>query len=67
LTTTLNGTIVDSITLNNQVLTSAYRIGFSADQDDEDFRTYIKNLTINVNNGERIYESTLQNITILPF
>lgn len=67
LTTTLNGTTVDTRTLDNQVLTSAYRIGFSADQDNEDFRTYIKNLTINVNNGEQIYESSLQNVAILPF
>jgi len=67
LTTALNGTTIDTITLNDQVLTSAYRIGFSADQDNEDLRTYIKNLTINVNNGEQIYESTLENVAILPF
>lgn len=62
--TLFNGTIIDTITLNNQVLTSDYRIGFCADQDDTDFRTYIKDLTININNGESIYRSTLQNITI---
>ena len=26
----------------------------------------IKNLTINVNNGEQIYNNSLQNITVLP-
>ena len=64
--TLLNGTILDTITLNDQVLSSNYRIGFCADQDDTDYRTYIKNLTINVNNGEQIYNNSLQNITVLP-
>lgn len=67
LNTKLNGTIIDTITLDDQVLTSDYRIGFCADQDNTSFRTYIKNLTININNGEKIYESTLQNTTISPF
>lgn len=37
LNTILNGTIVDTLTLDDQVLTSAYRIGFSADQDNMEF------------------------------
>lgn len=68
LNTILNGSMpLDTITLNDQVLTSAYRIGFCADQDNTSFRTYIKNLTININNGETIYESSLQNVIIPPF
>ena len=62
--TLLNGSVLDTITLNNEVLSSNYRIGFTADQDG--LRTYIKNLTINVNNSEQIYSSSLQNITVLP-
>ena len=64
--TLLNGTVIDTITLNDQVLSSNYRVGFTADQDNTDFRTYIKNLTINVNNCEQCYGSSLQNITVLP-
>jgi len=64
--TLLNGTVLDTITLNDQVLSSNYRVGFTADQDYTDYRTYIKNLTINVNNCEQCYGSSLQNITVLP-
>lgn len=67
LNTILDGTIIDTITLNDQVLTGDYRIGFSADQDNTDYRTYIKNLTIDINNGETVYESSLQDITIPLF
>jgi len=64
--TLLNGTVLDTITLNDQVLSSNYRIGFCADQDNTDYRTYIKNLKINVNNCQQCYSSSLQNITVLP-
>lgn len=62
--TKFNETIINTLTIDDQVLTSDYRIGFTADQDDDEFKTYIKNLIININNGEAIYESSLQNITI---
>lgn len=67
LNTKFGGTIVDTITLDDQVLASDYRIGFSADQDSLGSKTYIKNLTINVNSGEQIYTSSLQNVSISPF
>lgn len=67
LNTLLDGSIVDTITLNDQTLSGAYRIGFSADRDGSSSKTYIKNLTVNVNNGELTYSSSLQTITIPPF
>lgn len=63
--TKLNGTIIDTISLDNQTLNCNYRIGFSADNDT--LKTYIKNLKININNGEKIYNNNLQNVTIPPF
>lgn len=70
--TKLNDSILNTITINNQSLKMSipaqdYRIGFCADQDDMSFKTYITNLKINVNNGETIYESSLQNVAISPF
>ena len=66
LNTLLDGSIVDTITLNDQMLSGDYRIGFSADIEGSSSKTYIKNLTVNVNNGEYTY-SSLQNITIPQF
>jgi len=63
----LNGVPVwdRTITVNNPALGN-YRIGFCADADDPNLdRTYMKNLTINVNNGEQVYRSSLQNINLL--
>lgn len=65
LTTKLNGNIVNSISLNDNKLSNDYRIGFCSDRDTSSFKTYIKNLKININNGEQIYENSLQNIIIL--
>jgi hypothetical protein len=61
----LGNTLVpgSSITLSSLKINNDYKIGFCADQD-ETTRAYIKNLTININNGELIYTNTLQNITI---
>jgi hypothetical protein len=44
-----------------ETLGSDYRIGFAADQDSEGLRTYIKNLTISVNDNDVVYEDTLRN------
>lgn len=62
--TLLNGVIVDSCTLNGQTLGVDYRIGFCADNDDIASKSYMRNVTININNGEKIYSNNLNNISI---
>lgn len=67
LNTLLENTIVDTITLDDVLPSGNYRIGFTADQDNIDFKTYIKNLNIHVvDDSENDYTrmSTLQSINI---
>jgi hypothetical protein len=63
--TYLGSTHVDTNSGTITKLSSDYKIGFTADQDTPHIRTYIKNLTINVNNGEQIYNNSLIN-PIIP-
>ena len=53
---------VASTSLTETLPTGAYRIGFAADMTDTspDTRTYISNLSISINNGETLYQDTLQ-------
>lgn len=64
--TYLGSTLVDTISGTITKLSSDYKIGFTADQDIQPIRTYIKNLTINVNNGEQIHNNSLINQIIPP-
>jgi hypothetical protein len=66
--TFLGNDLFDSLHIDEKLTQNEpYRIGFTADQDNTDYRTYIKNLKISVNDGEAIYNSSLQNIIIPPF
>lgn len=52
-------TVLDTITLDGTLNTgSSYRIGFAADQDTDNLRTYIKNLSIAIDGGDT-YSDTL--------
>lgn len=52
-------TLLDTITLNGTLNTSNdYFVGFAADQDDEDKRTYVKNLIISIDGGS-VYSDSL--------
>lgn len=63
--TYLNFTLINQISLTNITkLNSDYKIGFTADQDNSSYKTYMKNLIISVNNGETIYKNDLRNIDI---
>lgn len=66
--TYLGSTLLDTISATIKKLSSDYKIGFAADKDiinKYNIRTYIKNLTINVNNSEQIYTDSLINAIIL--
>ena len=59
-TLTTSNTLLDTITIGGTLNTSnQYYIGFSADQDSTNLRTYIKNLTIAINGGNT-YTNSLQ-------
>ena len=52
--------VIASITLNEALPAGAYRVGFAADQNSSTTKTYISNLTIDVNNDTDFYTSNLQ-------
>ena len=58
-TLNLSNTVLNTITYTEQAFTTAYTIGFAADQDNGTSRTYMKNLTVNINNGATIRTDTL--------
>ena len=63
--TLLNGTILETLTLNDVLPSGNYLIGFTADRDNINYKTYMKNLTITINcEGTTVYTSPLQNIII---
>jgi len=65
LNTILNGIVVDTLTLDEVLPSGNYRIGFSADQDNASFKTYITNLSIRVNcESETVYTSSLKNVIL---
>jgi len=56
-----NDNVLDTVEYAESLNTgNSYRIGFAADQDSENKRTYIKNLTINVGDGQELYTNSLQ-------
>jgi hypothetical protein len=52
--------VIASITLNEALPAGRYRVGFAADQNSSTTKTYISNLTIDVNNDTDFYTSNLQ-------
>jgi hypothetical protein len=52
--------VIASITLNEALPAGRYRVGFAADQNSSTIKTYISNLTIDVNNDTDFYTSNLQ-------
>jgi len=68
--TLINNDLFNSINItqyNFEEFNHPCRIGFTADQPNINKKTYIKNLKISVNDGEAIYNSSLQNIIIPQF
>lgn len=55
----LSDTVLDTISYEEQPFSSSYSIGFAADQDNGTDKTYIKNLSVNINNGGTTYTDTL--------
>jgi hypothetical protein len=52
--------VIASISLNEALPAGRYRVGFAADQNSSTTKTYISNLTIDVNNDTDFYTSNLQ-------
>ena len=52
-------TVLNTISYQEQAFTTSYSIGFASDQDDGTNRTYMKNLTININNSQQPLTDTL--------
>jgi hypothetical protein len=52
--------VIASLSLNEALPAGAYRVGFAADQDSSDVKTYMSHLLIDVNNGDGYYSSDLQ-------
>ena len=61
-TLSTGGTVLDTMTYTEtEFFNTSYKIGFASDNDGGVNKTYFKNLTINVNNGQTIYTDTLMN------
>jgi hypothetical protein len=52
--------VIASISLNEALPAGRYRVGFAADQNSSTTKTYISNLTIDINNDTDFYTSNLQ-------
>jgi hypothetical protein len=56
-----SNTVLASITLNEALPAGPYRVGFAADQNSSSTKTYMSNLSIDVNNDTSYYSSDLKN------
>lgn len=55
----LSNTVLDTISYVEPKFNTSYSIGFAADQDNGTDKTYMKNLSVNINNGGTTYNDTL--------
>ena len=53
-------TLVGTITANEALASGAYRVGFAADEDQDNAKTYISQLEISINDEETFYSDSLQ-------
>lgn len=65
-TLNFNGTVLDTITYEEQAFTTSYTIGFAADQDTVGIRTYMQDLTIGYANNQIISTDSLFQYNSVP-
>lgn len=65
-TLNFNGTVLDTITYEEQAFTTSYTIGFAADQDTVGIRTYMRNLIISYANNQVISADSLFQYNSFP-
>jgi hypothetical protein len=53
--------VIASLSLNEALPTGRYRVGFAADQSSSSTKTYMSDLSIDVNNEDDFYSESLQN------
>jgi hypothetical protein len=55
-----DGEVITTLSINEALPAGAYRVGFAADQGSSSTKTYMSNLSIDVNNDDSFYEDSLE-------